>query len=78
MRAACLLLSSNAMSVVAVEVGGLHGLRLFPVPPLAHLALPLEVLLEVVPLRTVARRQHAGVQPLWKNAEYAFENPYTG
>ena len=53
-------------SVVAVEVGGFHGLGLFPVPPLAHLALPLEVLLEVVPLRTVARRQHAGVQPLWK------------
>ena len=72
------LLHITPNSVVAVEVGGLHGLGLFPVPPLAHLALPLEVLLEVVPLRTVARGQHPRVQPLWKNAEHAFENPYTG
>ena len=53
-------------SIVVTVVAGVDRLLLFPLSPLAHLVLPLEVLLKVVPRRHVGRREHSRVQPLWK------------
>ena len=54
-------------SIVVTVVAGVDRLLLFPLSPLAHLALPLEVLLQVVARLHVGRSEHSRVQPLWNH-----------